>query len=87
MPASYGFRRPFGLWSGLSLLFTSPPLSLYTFRFFNRLGSGLPCVFRRLGFPEFDGFYQNAVLEQQISNPFFETVFFNLGFRRLSPLL
>ncbi|MBW3636577.1 MAG: hypothetical protein KY445_08955 [Armatimonadetes bacterium] len=45
------------------LLFSvRPPFSLCTFPTFDfskaGLGSGLPSAFRRLGFPEFDGFYR-----------------------------
>lgn len=58
------FRRRSGerSWSGLSLHRSAArrrchPSSLYTFRGFPRLGSGLPCQFPDEGFPDFEWFH------------------------------
>jgi len=50
-----------GLWSGLSLVFTTCPFSLYTFSQ-RELRSGLPRCENSRGFPEFEQFYQGAEL-------------------------
>ncbi|CAN0627406.1 protein of unknown function [Burkholderia multivorans] len=48
-----------GLWSGLSLVFTTCPYSLYTFSQ-RELRSGLPRCQGNRGFPEFEQFYRGA---------------------------
>lgn len=48
-----------GLWSGLSLVFTTCPYSLYTFSQ-RELRSGLPRRRGNRGFPEFEQFYHGA---------------------------
>ena len=65
-PTDYAYQLRFspslsGLWSGLSLVFTTCPFSLYTFSR-RELRSGLPRRLGSRGFPEFEQFYQGAEL-------------------------
>ncbi|MFO0202003.1 MAG: hypothetical protein ACK528_02625, partial [Alphaproteobacteria bacterium] len=65
-PTDYAYQLRFspplsGLWSGLSLVFTTCPFSLYTFST-RELRSGFPRCQGNRGFPEFEQFYQGAEL-------------------------
>lgn len=75
-----------GLWSGLSLVFTTCPYSLYTFSI-TRASLGIATAIAARGFPEFEQFYQKTESTYSLATHANNTMADALGVVPSSPLL